>query len=487
MSRRPPRSPADGPGGPPVPSRAPAASRLKALLVEDDRDFRESLAALVEREGFEVVQSATFKDALTRLIAGSPDVALIDLTLPDGDGLELMRDERVPATCDFVIITGNASVESAVEALRKGATDYLTKPIDRARLNTILANAARTRRLKQQVENLRHELREMGRFGPLVGRSETMQAVYDLLSRVAPTRVSVLLTGESGTGKELAAETIHRLSRRSEGPFLAVNCGAITQTLIDSELFGHEKGSFTGADKSRQGYFEHAQGGTLFLDEITEMPLESQVKLLRVLETSKLMRVGASEALDVDVRVIAATNRDPLAAIQEGKLREDLFYRLNVFPIALPPLRERGKDVQLLADHFLDQHNTREKTQKRLSPEAHKRLRDHGWPGNVRELKNAVERAAIMADEMIGPEALPEPGAPTPPALAGDAGAVIHVRVGSSLDDLERRVILATLHELGGDKKRAAEVLGISLKTLYNRLNLYEAAGQMDSKVQTPG
>ncbi len=456
-------------------------TRLKAMVVEDDPDFRESLAALIERENFDVAQCSSFREALQHLIDHGPDVAVIDLVLPDGDGLDLMRDDRVPTQCEFVVITGNATVDSAVDALRVGAIDYLTKPIDRARLKTILANVARTRELKQQVESLRDELREMGRFGPLVGRSEAMQPVYDLLSRVAPTRASVLLTGESGTGKELAAETIHRLSRRSAGPFLAVNCGAITQTLIDSELFGHEKGSFTGADKSRQGYFEHAQGGTLFLDEVTEMPLESQVKLLRVLETSKLMRVGGSEALDVDVRVIAATNRDPLQAIADGKLREDLYYRLNVFPIALPPLRGRSRDVDLLAEHFLDQHNAREKTRKRLSPEASKRLRSYSWPGNVRELKNAIERAAILADETIEPELLPEPGAPAPTATGSDTGAVLQLRVGASLEELERRLILATLEDLGGDKRRAADLLGISLKTLYNRLNLYEAARQADA------
>ena len=461
-------------------------ARLSALVVEDDRDFRESLALLVEREDFEVFQASTIQDARQRLTNGCPDVALIDLGLPDGDGLALIRDELVPASCEFVVLTGNASVESAVQALREGALDYLTKPVDRARLKTILTNVARTRRLKRQVESLRDELREMGRFGPLVGRSSTMQPVYDLLSRVAPTRASVLLTGESGTGKELAAQTIHRLSRRSDNPFLAVNCGAITQSLIDSELFGHEKGSFTGADKARQGYFEHAQGGTLFLDEITEMPLESQVKLLRVLETSKLMRVGGSEALDVDVRVIAATNRDPLQAIQDGKLREDLYYRLNVFPIPLPPLRERGEDIEMLADHFLELHNGRETTRKRFSSDAMRRLREYNWPGNVRELKNAIERAAILADELIGPDLLPEPGAPAPTPAAPGSGAVLQVRVGSSLEDLERRVILATLHELSGDKKRAAEVLGISLKTLYNRLHLYHAAGRVDATVESP-
>ena len=463
-------------------------ARLTALVVEDDDGFRDSLAALVAREDFDVVQAASRAEALAALAEHPPDVAFIDLVLPDGDGMALLHDESASAHCEFVVITGNASVESAVSALREGASDYLTKPIDRPRLKTILAGVARTHRLKQEVESLREELREMGRFGPLVGRSPAMQPVYDLLSRVGPTRATVLLTGESGTGKELAAETIHRLSRRSEAPFFAVNCGAITQTLIDSELFGHEKGSFTGADKSRQGYFENAEGGTLFLDEFTEMPLESQVKLLRVLETGKLMRVGGSAALDVDVRVIAATNRDPQQAIADGKLREDLFYRLNVFPIALPPLRERGEDIELLARHFLDQLNTREKTHKRLSPEADARLRAYAWPGNVRELKNAVERAAILADEAIGAELLPEPGtAPVPNAATSASGPMLQVRVGSSLEELERRMILATLNELGGDKRRTAEVLGISLKTLYNRLNQYGAAERVVSGVSATG
>jgi transcriptional regulator with PAS, ATPase and Fis domain len=312
-----------------------------------------------------------------------------------------------------------------------------------------------------------------------------MQQVYDLLERVAPTGAGVLLTGESGTGKELAAETIHRLSRRSDGPFVAVNCGAISQTLIESELFGHEKGSFTGADRSRQGYFELAQGGTLFLDEITEMSPDFQVKLLRVLETSTLMRVGGAETIPVDVRVIAATNRDPGRAVQEGALREDLYYRLNVFPVTLPPLRERGEDIGLLADHFLELHNEREKTQKHWGPESHGRLGRYAWPGNVRELKNVVERAAILADAVIGADLLPEPGATTR-GSSGD-GAVLQVRLGSSLEDAERRLILATLHDLEGDKKRAAEVLGISLKTLYNRLNLYEAAGRTVEGVETTG
>jgi DNA-binding NtrC family response regulator len=307
----------------------------------------------------------------------------------------------------------------------------------------------------------------------MVGRSEAMQEVYDAISRVAPTDATVLVTGESGTGKELAAETIHRLSLRRERPLLPLNCGAVSPNLIESELFGHEKGSFTGADRVRKGYFEQANGGTLFLDEITEMPLELQVKLLRVLETGAVTRVGGTAAIPVDVRVVAATNRDPRQAVEEQRLRDDLFYRLNVFPIELPPLRRREGDIDTLAEYFLQQLNRETGSSKRWSPAALERLRSNGWKGNVRELKNVVHRAFILADDTIQADALP---AEEELALAPGGESMIQVSVGSSIDDVERRLILATLEQNGGDKKRSAEILGISLKTLYNRLNVYEAA-----------
>jgi two-component system, NtrC family, response regulator AtoC len=298
----------------------------------------------------------------------------------------------------------------------------------------------------------------------------------------------VLLTGESGTGKELAAETIHALSRRREKPFLAVNCAAVAKSLIESELFGHEKGSFTGADLSRRGYFEEANGGTLFLDEVTEMPLELQAKLLRVLETGTLLKVGGSKSVPVDVRVIAATNRDPARAVREKSLREDLYYRLNVFPIPMPSLGARGDDLALLADFFLDAVNAREETQKAWSPEARAALKAYRWPGNVRELKNAVERAAILADSVIGAELLPRPSASGEPLMAGPDGngPILPVRIGSSLEEVERQVILATLEQLKGDKKNAAQVLGISLKTLYSRLSVCNAASQASRAEDAP-
>ena len=452
---------------------------FSALVVDDDHGFRNSLGLLVGREGFEVREAADLKQARDRLEETAADVVLIDRGLPDGDGIELLHDERLAADSDFVVITGNASVDSAVQALRVGALDYLTKPIDHSRLKSILAGVSRTRRFRAEVRSLRGELRQLGRFGRLVGRSPAMQKVYDLIARVAPTQAGVLLTGESGTGKELAAETIHLLSRRRDGPFLAVNCGAIAPTLIESELFGHEKGSFTGADGSRRGYFEEANGGTLFLDEVTEMPLELQAKLLRVLETEALLRVGGSKSVPVNVRVIASTNRDPARAVQSRTLREDLYYRLNVFSIHMPSLGARGDDLEVLADHFLDAVNAREETEKAWSPEARAALRAYRWPGNVRELKNAVERAAILADDTIGADLLPLATAAQPnPAPA--PGPVLQVRIGSSLDQVEGRVILSTLKFLGGDKKKAAQVLGISLKTLYSRLSPCHAGWQIE-------
>jgi len=447
-------------------------SDLSILIIEDDEDFRASVAALVEREGYQTREAGSLAHARELLSEEAPDVVLLDLVLPDGDGLELLADTDLAAQTEFVVMTGHAAMESAVAALREGALDYLAKPVDRSRLQTILTNVARTRGLKRELSDLRGELRDLGRFGSMVGRSKAMQQVYDLITRVAPTESTVFVTGESGTGKELVAETVHQLSRRKDAPFIALNCGAMSATLIESELFGHEKGSFTGADRQHKGYFEQADGGTLFLDEISEMPVGLQVKLLRVLETGKVLRVGSSEPVPVDVRVLAASNRSPEEALAEGKLREDLFYRLNVFPITLPPLRARSGDAVLLARDFLERLNRDEGVEKQWSSEALDRIASLPWTGNVRELKNAVQRAWILAEEEIGPDAVP--GGAAPEAEPGK-GPLLHVRLGSSIAQVERRLILATLEHCDGDKKEAAEILGISLKTLYNRLNVYKS------------
>jgi DNA-binding NtrC family response regulator len=445
-----------------------------ALIIDDDANFRASLELLVQREGFATRGAASLAEAREELARARVDLCLLDLTLPDGDGLAWLREEPTPFTGEVIVITGHASVDSAVEALQRGALDYLTKPLDRARLRTALINVARTRALKEEVGSLRGELRDLGRFGRMVGRSKPMLEVYDLIARVAPTEATVLITGESGTGKELVAETLHACSARRNAVLLPVNCGAVSPTLIESELFGHERGSFTGADRQRKGYFERCAGGTLFLDEVTEMPLELQVKLLRVLETGTVVRVGGTEPIRIDVRVIGATNRDPVEAVKAGKLREDLYYRLNVFPISLPPLRSRPGDIDLLAEHMLAQLNRETGTSKTWSRAALERLRRSPWTGNVRELRNVVQRAFILGDDEIGAEALPLPQ-DAPLEQQPDDGRMLQVRVGSSIDSVERRLILATLEMTGGDKKQAASILGISLKTLYNRLNVYEA------------
>jgi len=430
-----------------------------ALLVDDDVNFVLGLAEVVGREGFTTKTATSLKEARNEIGKAVPDVLLIDLHLPDGSGIDVVKELEESPGPEIVLITGHGTIETAVEAMRHGASDYLVKPVDFARVRMVLANVARTRELKQQIGSLRGELRKLGRFGPLIGASPQMQKVYDLIGKVAPTEATILVLGETGTGKELVAETVHSLSRRHKEPFLPINCGAVSPTLIESELFGHERGSFTGADRMHKGYFERAHRGTLFLDEITEMPHELQVKLLRVLETGKVTRIGGNEAIPVDVRVIAASNRRPEEAVTSGKLREDLHYRLNVFPIHLPPLRERRDDVDLLAEHFLSLLNKEQATSKDFTRPALQRLRTHNWPGNVRELKNLVHRAYILAEEHIGIDSLPLGVQETP-------GSNLNVKVGTSLGEVEQRLILATLEDCEGDKKKAAEVLGISLKTL---------------------
>jgi two-component system, NtrC family, response regulator HydG len=444
-----------------------------ALIVDDDAEVRQVLAEFVEREGFAVSTAGTLADARREIAVLAPDILLVDVRLPDGNGLDILEGLEPAAVPEVVLITGHATVETAVDALRRGVVDYLTKPVDFARLRMALANLARTLAMKGEIGTLRRELRKLGRFGPLIGASASMQQAYDLIERVARTDASVLITGETGTGKEVVAQTIHALSRRSKQPFVPVDCGAVSANLIESELFGHERGSFTGAERLHKGYFERAHRGTLFLDEITEMPVELQVKLLRVLETSAVSRVGGTDSIKVDVRIVAATNRRLEEAVATGKLREDLLYRLNVFPIELPPLRERGGDVELLAEHFLAELNAAEGTAKHFTAAGRKRLAKHGWPGNLRELKNSVQRAFILADEGKGIDVLPVL-ANGPAAAIASSDLVFPV--GTPLEVAERQLILATLDQLGGDKRKAASALHISVNTLYTRLKEYKAS-----------
>ncbi len=445
------------------------------LVVDDDANTREALVAFAQAEGFTTAGAGSVEEARIHLVRQRPDVVLMDLRLPDGSGIDLFNDLEDPASIETILITGHASIETAVEALRLGASDYLTKPVNLQRLKSVLGRVPKSGELRAEIGQLRDELRRLGRFGRLVGRSAPMQEVYDKIARVAPTEATVLLLGESGTGKEIVARTIHELSRRRKQPFLAINCGAISPNLIENEMFGHERGSYTGADRQHKGYFEQADGGTLFLDEITEMPLELQVRLLRVLETGQLMRIGTARAVDTDVRIIAASNRDPHEAVRIGKLREDLYHRLNVFPLAMAPLRDRGDDIEPIANYFLDEMNEACGTRKKFAPGALARMKQYRWPGNVRELKNYIHRVFIMAGEegLEGPSPETQPMQIRSNSHANPHAPVITVPLGTPLSVAARELILSTLNHCGGERKRTAEMLGICTKTLYNRLREY--------------
>jgi two-component system, NtrC family, response regulator AtoC len=443
-----------------------------ALIVEDDADAAQMMAALVATEGFSAATARSLHDARRQMALQQPDLLLLDLRLPDGSGMSLLDEQELIGNSEVVLMTGHATLETSIQALRYGAADYLIKPVSARQLHSILTRVMRPSVLRAEVDSLNENLQRTGRFGHLVGRSKAMNEIYQQIARVAGTSVTVFVTGESGTGKEVVARTVHDLSRRRARPFLAVNCGAISPHLIESEIFGHERGSFTGADRQHQGFFERAHGGTLFLDEITEMPLALQVKLLRVLETGTFMRVGSTTPQETDVRVIAASNRDPLQALDSGDLREDLFYRLNVFPIQLPPMRERLDDLPLLVTHFLQDIGQREGSFKRASPAALERLAHYRWPGNVRELRNVLQRAWVMTagpeigDEWLPRDVLADPARPT-------GSGTLEVTLGTSLAAMERQMILATLEHFGHQKERTAAALGVSLKTLYNRLKDY--------------
>ena len=447
---------------------------LHLLVVDDDPDFCASLVQLLSSDGHRVDGTCDLAGARAALSLVNYDALFVDQDLPDGDGASLLTDAARPAHTEVVIITGHATVHRAVASLHLGAADYLMKPTDPNLLKAILARLARVRGLQRVVEGLQDDLRAQGRFGPLIGRSPAMQPVFDMIQKVAATDAGVLIQGESGTGKELVAQALHQLSRRHEGPMVAVNCGAISETLIESELFGHEKGSFTGADRQHRGFFERADGGTLFLDEIAEMPLSLQVKLLRVLETGCVERIGGKASIHTDVRVLAATNQDPANAIAEGKLREDLYFRLAVFPIRLPPLREREGDVALLAQHFLDRHNKVNGTDKCWASGALAALAARPWRGNARELRNAVQRAYILAEDQLTAEIVPQEHGKAA-ATDGPPGSFT-VQVGSSIAQVERQLVEETLKHVNGNKLAASELLGFSLKTLYNRINVYAGA-----------
>ncbi|MGR9580289.1 sigma-54-dependent transcriptional regulator [Pandoraea sputorum] len=409
---------------------------------------------------------------LSHLSDAPPSLVMTDVDMPDGSGFDVLDGWANHRNLDVVMCTARPGWESAVQALRRGASDYLVLPGDRQRAGewiakaseSVVANEAFCGAAASSVVGASTS----DAFAALVGKSVAMQRVFDALSRVAPTDAAVLLTGESGTGKELAARAVHDLSERRDAPFLAVNCGAIAPNLVESEVFGHDRGSFTGAERRHRGFFERAHGGTLFLDEVAEMPLASQVNLLRVLETGRLMRLGGTEEIAVDVRIVAATNVSPEAAMRAGKLRADLYHRLNVFPVTMPPLREREDDVTLLAQTMLNEANARDGRAMRFAPHVLTALRRHDWPGNVRELRNFIQRVRILSSTPVI-DSLP------PPIFDELAGFPVRddrttIALDAPLADLDRQVILGALSQCGGIKAQAARQLGISLKTLYARL-----------------
>jgi DNA-binding NtrC family response regulator len=441
---------------------------VKVLLVDDEPDFVEAAIEMVQLHGHTVETASRLEDARRILATNVPDVLLLDLMLPDGNGLELLEELRESSVKRVVFITGHPGIKSLIKNLSGPSVSYLTKPIDSRELIGLLNDVEAddgTAFDGAAGEDSKH-------FGLLIGESGPMQAVYQQIEKVARTTTPVLVLGETGTGKELVAEAIHRASGRA-GQFVAVNCGSLSRELAGSELFGHEKGSFTGAVRRHLGFFKRADSGTLFLDELAEMPVDLQPHFLRVLETGAVLPVGSEKEDQVNARIIAATNRDPKKAIAEKSLREDLYYRLSVFPIALPPLRERAVDVQLLVEHFLRDSRTSTGAQRGFSAESLKRLQAYHWPGNVRELKHVAQRASIMSDpeseELSLPDRFESP--------FGDQEARQGLTIGRSIRDVERELIMRTLEHLNGDKKAAAETLGISLNTLYNRLNAYEGKG----------
>ncbi|HEV3141326.1 MAG TPA: sigma-54 dependent transcriptional regulator [Vicinamibacterales bacterium] len=447
------------------------APSQRVLIVEDDPAARVGLEQLVKSWGFVAESAHDGEDALEKVTSFRPAIVITDLVMPRMDGLALLRAlHQQGAEATTVLLTAQGTVETAVEAMKEGAYDYLTKPVDIQRLKIMLDKIVERLETMREVKALRRQLREHGAFGSLIGNAAEMRKMYQIVEQAAPTSASVLITGESGTGKELVAQTIHQLSPRTSFPFVAINCAAIPETLLESEIFGHEKGAFTGAAERRAGCFELADRGTLFLDEIGEMTPATQVKLLRVLQERKFRRLGGRTEQAVDVRVIAATNLEPVEAVKQGKLREDLYYRLNVFAFRLPPLRERKDDLPLLIQAFVAEFNSRnQKSIAGVDREAMAILEQYGWPGNVRELRNVIERAIILAPgPFIEAKHLP-------PAVAEQAPTAPKPQValapGTTVEEAERRLILMTLEHTRDNKTRAAEILGISLKTLHNKLN----------------
>src|SRR5438477_6347884 len=448
----------------------------KVLIVEDEENERSGLAELISAWGYRTETAKDGAEGLERFTAWAPGIVITDLKMPRMSGMELLeRIASQPHPAAVVLLTAQGSIDLAVDAMKTGAYDFIQKPVDPARLKTILNNASRQRGTERELEITRRKLRDTGMLGSLVGSSGKMQEIFRLVEMVAPSTASVLITGESGTGKELVARTIHELSPRKGKPFVGINCAAIPETLIESEIFGHEKGAFTGALERRTGCFELAEGGTLLLDEIGEMPIATQAKLLRVLEDRKLRRLGSKVETNVDVRVLAATNKVPEEAVAKGELRNDLYYRLDVFNIHMPPLREHREDVPDLVHSLLREMSAKHARRAATVSEAVlNAFKNYSWPGNVRELRNTLERAVIVCEgAVIETKHLPPGFGQTPVRTSVDDADSIRVGVGTTVGEAERLLILKTLESTNNNKTRAAEILGISLKTLHNKLKEY--------------
>lgn len=455
---------------------------IKVLIVEDEPHALMGLAELISGWGYRTETARDGIEGWEKALAWNPAIVVTDLKMPRMDGIGLLAKlaedgSGIDSNVAVVLLTAQGSIQVAVDAMKMGAYDFLQKPVDAARLRTILANATRQRETTIELEVVRRRLRETGVLGSMVGSSQAMREIFALIEQIAPSNVSVLITGESGTGKEMVARTLHDLSQRKTRPFVAVNCAAIPESLIESELFGHEKGAFTGAVERRAGCFELASGGTLLLDELGEMPVGTQAKLLRVLEERKLRRLGARTEQEVDVRVLAATNRDPNVAVASGELRSDLFYRLNVFHIDLPPLRSHLEDLPVMAEAMVREMNQKHNRHvSGLGQSILDRMMAYSWPGNARELRNTIERAVILC-----PDGAPLDASHLSPGFGKAQGQavqlqdanVVPVPVGTTVDEAERLLILRTLESTGQNKTRAAEILGVSLKTLHNKLKEY--------------
>jgi len=451
------------------------AKRADILLVDDEEALCIAAEKILVKEGYRVTAVNTAADGLAKFESDGADLLITDLMLPDMDGISVLKRAReIRSTVEVIVITGHGTVEKAVEAMRLGAYDFIEKPLDRAALLKAVSKAVEKQRLSAENRQLREELQQQRGEDALIGNSAPMIAVKKLIRQIAPTDVSVLIQGESGSGKEVVADVIHSLSPRAGKAIVKISCAAIPETLLESELFGYERGAFTGAGNSKPGKFELADGGTLFLDEIAEMSTQLQAKLLRVLQDGRFQRLGSTRDIQVDVRVISATHVNVPQAISENKFREDLYYRLNVVHVGLPALRDHPEDIPLLADYFLKKYAARmQKDVRGIEPAALEQLLAHSWPGNVRELENAVQRALVVCTDetirafhLITPVARGQAGAPAGPAVA--------IPIGTPLEDAEERIISETLNLCGGDKEKAAKMLGISSRTLYRRYSKEE-------------